>query len=143
MNYLTTRGDDFPSLFTDVFFKDFFGDDLFSPLPSLKKINYPVNIIEKNKELIFEIAAIGLDKSDIKIDVKDDIISVIYQKESIDKEEKCAYRGITQKSFNFAWKVNKRFDLSKTKASLEKGMLKIIIPLKPEKECKEISVTIE
>lgn len=142
MNYLTTRTRNIPSLFDEVFFKDFFGDDFFSPLPSLKKIDYPVDIYEDDNGLNIEIAAIGLNKPEIKIDIKDDILKVSHSKETKDKKDNYAYRGITQKSFNLAWRINDKFDLTKTQANLEKGLLKITVPLAPEKKPKEIEVKI-
>ena len=141
MNYLTTRRAS--SFFDNVFFKDFFGDGFFNSLPTLKKIDYPVDIRETKEGLIFDIAAIGLDKSDIKIDIKDDVISLSHnKKEEIKDNDNYAYRGITQKSFNFAWRINDKFDLTKTTAVLERGLLKITIPLAPEKTPKEIQIQI-
>jgi HSP20 family protein len=142
MNCLTTRTHDIPSLFNDVFFKDFFGDGFFSSLPTLKKIDYPIDIHETKEGLILDIAAIGLDKSDVKIDIKDDVLSLSHKKEEKNENDNYAYRGITQKSFNFAWRINDKFDLTKTTAVLEKGLLKITIPLAPEKKPKEIQIQI-
>lgn len=145
MNYLTTRNRDIPSLFNDVFFKDFFRDDFFNTLPSLKKIDYPVDIYETKDGLSIDIAAIGLNKSDVKIDIKDDVLSVshINDKKTEKESDKCAYRGITRKSFSHAWRINDKFDLSKTQAELDKGLLKITIPLAPERKSKEIEVKIK
>jgi len=143
MNYLITRNRDVPALFNDLFFRDFFGDDFFSPLPALKKIDYPVDIYETNEGLNLDIAAIGLDKPDVKIDIRDDVLTVSHQKETNDKDENYAYRGITQKSFKLAWRINEKFDLTKTKANLEKGLLKIVIPIAPEQKAREIEVKVE
>jgi len=149
MNYLTTRNRDFPSILNDLFFRDFFGDDFFSPLPALKKIDYPVDIYETEEGLNLDIAAVGLDKPDVKIDIKDDVLTVSHNKETkngykeVEENQKYAYRGITQKSFKLAWRINEKFDLTKTKASLDKGLLKIIIPIAPEKKSKEIEVKVQ
>jgi HSP20 family protein len=142
MNYLTARTRDFPSLLNDVFFKDVFGDDFYNSLPSLKKINYPVDIYETDDGLVLDIAAIGLDKKDINIDIKDQVISVSHNKKEDKKDDKYAYRGITQKSFSLAWKINDKFDLTKTKANLNKGLLKITIPVAPDKKPNNIEITI-
>jgi len=147
MNYLTTvRSRDIPSLFNDLFFRDFFGnDDFFSPLPTLKKIDYPVDIYETEEGLNIDVAAVGLDKQDVKIDIKDDVLTVSHAKKGSTsvKEEKYAYRGITQKSFKLAWRINEKFDLTKTNASLDKGLLKIVIPVAPEKKPTQIEITVE
>lgn len=144
MNYLINRTHKFPSLFDDVFFRDFFGDDFFSPLPSLKKIDYPVDIYEKDNELILEIAAVGLDKSDIKIDIKNDILEVSHiNTEKVADKSKQAYVGITRKDFKLAWRINDRFDLTKTRAELDKGLLKISIPSVPKTKSNEFEVKIQ
>ncbi len=148
MNYLTTRNNAISSFFNDVFFRDFFGDDFFAPLPILKKIDYPVDIYETDDGLFIDIAAIGLDKDDIKVNVKDDVISVSYQKDeevASDKEiKRYAYRGITRKSFNLAWRISDtQFDIANTKATFDKGLLKVFIPIAPEKKPKEIEIKVE
>ena len=142
MNYLITRNRDFPSIFDELLFKDFFGENLFSPLPSLKKIDYPVDVYETDKGLEIDIAAIGLDKSDMKIDIDEDVVSVSHKKQTTE-EKGYAYRGITQKSFSFAWRINDKFDVTKTEANLEKGLLKITIPFAPEKKPKKIEISIK
>jgi len=144
MNNLIPRNNGIPSLLNDVFFKDFFGDDFFAPLPSLRKINYPVDIREtKNGSLELNIAAIGLDKPDIKIDIKDNVLSVSHEKKESKNDKDCLYKGITSKAFNLAWRISDKFDLSKTEATLEKGLLRIVIPVAPEKAPKQIEVEIK
>jgi HSP20 family protein len=140
MNYFTTNS--LSSLLDEVFFKDFFKDELYNPVPSVKKINYPVDIYETDKGLNIDIAAIGLDKTDIKIEVKDDVLEVSYTP-CTKGEIKTGYRGITQKAFDFAWKVNDKFDLTKVEAELEKGLLKITAPPVPEKQPTEIEIKIK
>ncbi|HRR48715.1 MAG TPA: Hsp20/alpha crystallin family protein [Bacteroidales bacterium] len=137
MNYLAPR-----SLFDNILFKDFFGDDFFCPLPSLKKIGYPVDIYETDDNLVLEVAAVGLDKSDIKVEIKDDILSISYNKKEEESERNYAYKGITKKSFNLAWRISDKFDLSNTSANLDRGLLKVIVPVAPERKPKEIEVTI-
>jgi len=117
-----------PSFFDDLFFKDF--EDVFLPLPSIKKIEYPVDIYENDGGLVIDIAAIGLEKSDIKIEMEEDILSVSHQKAKTETEDKdnYAYRGIARRAFKLSWRIPEQFDMNKTKASLDKGLLKIIVP---------------
>lgn len=146
MNNLITRTNRLlsPSFFDELFFKDFF-EDVFLPLPSIKKIEYPVDIYENDKGLVLDIAAIGLDKPDIKILMEDDILSVSYQKaEQEKKEDYYAYRGIARRSFKLSWKIPEQFDINKTKASIDKGLLKIVIPkVIVEKKVKQVEVPIQ
>lgn len=146
MTYLT-RGMLTPksnsSIFDEIFFRDFLADSFFNPLPTLKKINYPVDIYETDNGLVLDIVAVGLDKSDIAIDIKDNILKVSHSKK-VDSVDICyAYNGITHKSFDLAWRINEKFDLTKTSANLDKGILKIVVPIAPEKKSKELSIKID
>lgn len=145
MNYLTKRNCNLLSdIFDDIFFKDVFRNDFFTSLPHLSdKIGHPVDIYENDFGLVIDIAATGLDKSDIKIDIKDDILKVSHKKEEKTEEKKYAYRGISKKSFDLAWRVGDKFDISKTYANLDKGLLHITIPLAPIKKSNEIEVKIQ
>ena len=140
MTHLTTR--DFPSL-SEVFFKDFFGDDFFTSIGALKKkIPHPVDIYETKEGLTIDVAVVGLNKSDINIDVEDDVLRVSYEKTQ--KEEKeYAYNSISKKSFNLAWRIHDKFDLTKIQAGLDKGLLSIKIPLAEEKKPKKVNVEIQ
>jgi HSP20 family protein len=139
MNYVTTKP--YSALFNDIFFRDLFGDDFFSPLASLKKIPYPVDIYENSDGLYIDIAAIGIEKSDIKIDIKDNILNVSHDKQNNIPQE-YAYNGITKKAFNLAWRINEKFNLNEINATLDKGLLKLFIPIAAQKKTKQISVQI-
>jgi len=144
MNYLTHR-DIFSSITNDVnvLFKDLFEtESFFSTLPSLKKIDYPVDIVENKDGIEIDVAAIGLDKEDIKIDIKDRILQISYNKQT-ETDKDVIYRGITKKSFKHAWKISDAFNISDINAKLEKGMLRIKIPKAPEKTPEEISIKIQ
>jgi len=129
---------------TDLLFRDFFDtDNVFSTMLE-RKVSYPVDIKETNKGLEFDIAVVGLDKKDIKIEIKDsNTLSISYNK---NKElhgcetEDYIYKGITNKSFNMAWRINSKFDLTKLEAKLDRGLLKLLVPISPEKEPKFIEI---
>lgn len=122
---------------SDLLFRDFFDSDGFFDSIFERKFNYPMDVKETDQGIEFHIAVVGLDKKDIKIEVRDgNILSVSYDKkatESNEKKDNYLYKGITNRSFNFAWKVNNKFDLTKLTAKLEKGLLKIIVPVLPER----------
>lgn len=145
MNYLTPLSNTLPSLFDDIFFKNFFEEDsFFNSLPSIKKIDYPVDIQETEKGIEIDVAAIGLGKDDIKIDIKDNVIKISYDKKvkNEKKENQFLYRGITRKSFSHAYRIGDKYDLTKTEANMDKGLLSIVIPFAPEKKPKELEVKI-
>ena len=56
---------------TDLLFKNFF-EQASEFEPSIdRKINHPVDIIYTEEALLFEIAAVGLEKKDIELQVED------------------------------------------------------------------------
>ena len=130
---------------TDLLFRDFFEanslfDSLLSQTP--KKIGYPVDVKTTDKGLEFDVAVVGLDKKDVKIEIKDDnILSIAYQKnDKTEPESNYIYKGITHRSFNMAWKIHTKFDLSKLSAKMDKGLLKIVVPLVEEKEPRYVEI---
>ena len=131
----------------DLLYKDFFDTNKgFYSFFDIEKISYPVDIKETDNSIEFDIAVVGLDKKDIKIEVKDnDMLCISYEKKKElhgceNPNEKYLYKGITSKSFNMAWRIGNKFDLSKLDAKMDKGMLKINIPIAPEKQAKFIEI---
>jgi HSP20 family molecular chaperone IbpA len=123
----------------DIVWKNFFdGHSNFNTLQ--QKINYPVDIYETEKGLRFELAVVGLEKSDLDITVDGDTLRVSYEKP--EEEEKVNYiqRGITRRSFDLAWKVASKFNLTKLNAEMDKGLLVIDVPYTESKEPKKITI---
>jgi len=120
----------------DILFKNLFEtDSLFMPF-SETKVKYPVDIHETDDALNIEIALPGVDKEDIRIDETDNCLHVSYDKkeEAENIDHKYIQKGITRKSFDFAWKISNKFNLKKIEASMDKGLLKIEIPRAEEKK---------
>ena len=104
-----------------------------------EKINYPVDIYETENGLCFELAAVGVEKLDIDIQVDGDTLRVSYEGKQ-DQERNYITRGIARRSFDLAWKVASKFDLSQLEARLSKGLLTIDIPYAESKAPKKISI---
>jgi HSP20 family molecular chaperone IbpA len=104
-----------------------------------EKINYPVDIYETENGLCFELAVVGLDKEDLEIQVEADTLRVTHDGKN-DNERNYVQRGIARRSFDLAWKVASKFDLSKLNAKLEKGLLIIDVPYSESKAPKKISI---
>ena len=65
----------------DVLFKNLFeNDSLFQPAFEAK-INHPVDIYENENGLTLEVACVGLEKTDVNIDIDGDVLRIQYQKE--------------------------------------------------------------
>jgi HSP20 family protein len=135
------------SIFSDVdlLFKDLFENDFFSPIRDVGKIGHPIDIKEdKFSNIIIDIAAVNAEKENIKIDIENDVLTVSYSnnKPSPENEFKYLYRGITQKSFKFAWRINDEHDIDNIDASLDKGILSIKIPKSSPKEKKQKQIKV-
>lgn len=128
----------------DLLFKNFFnGEDIFSPLRG-KKLNYPVDIYESETGLNIEVAATGLKKEDINLEVEGDILSISYTKSEWNESEKVNYihQGIAKRSFNIGYKISSKFDVSMIEAEMQNGLLKIKIPFSKQEKTSKTKLTI-
>ena len=124
----------------DIVWKNFFdGQSNFNTIQH--KINYPVDIYETETGLRFELAVVGLDKDDLEILVESDTLRVTHDK----KEEVIKtylQKGITRRSFDLAWKVASKYDLSRLEANMDKGLLILDIPYAESKAPKKVEIKI-
>ena len=133
-----------PSVFSDFFDTDRF----FSPRWSEREFaeTLPaVNIKENGKQFNIEFAAPGFGKSDFKINVEDDVLTISAEKQEEKKDESERY---TKKEFNYS-SFSRSFTLpqnangEKVDAKYENGILKLTLPKKEETKVssrKEIKV---
>ena len=105
-----------------------------------QKINYPVDIYETENGLRFELAVVGLDKEEIEIQVEGDTLRIQHENQLENSERIYLQRGIARRSFDLAWKVASKFELSKLVAKMDKGLLIIDIPYSESKAPKKISI---
>ena len=122
----------------DLLWKDLFETNShFSAIS--QRVTHPVDIYETETGIIFEIAAVGLDKKDIEILVEGEQLRIRYEKP--ESEDRAAlYRGIKRSSFDLTWKISSKFDLTKLEASLDKGLLKLNIPTAEGKAVRRIEL---
>jgi molecular chaperone IbpA len=122
----------------DLLWKNIFEDNTkFNTL--VDKINYPVDIYEEENGITFELAVVGLDKEDIQIQVQGENFRIKYDRPQAD-ERAHIYKGIARRSFDLSWKISTKFDLTKLEASMDRGLLKINIPLSEEKKPKLVEI---
>ncbi len=126
----------------DIVWKNFFdSNSQFNTFEN--KINYPVDIYETENGLRFDLAVVGLTETDIDIQVDGDTLRVKYERpENLTEVETYLQRGITRRSFDLAWKVASKFELSKLQASLDRGLLMLDIPYAAEKAPKKIEIKV-
>ena len=104
------------------------------------KITHPTDIYETDKGIVFEIAAVGLNKEDLEIITEGEVLRIKYKKEDAKDERNVVYRGIKRSSFDLAWKVASKFDLSKAEAKMEKGLLSIEVPFSETKKPNQLLI---
>lgn len=123
----------------DLLWRNFIDhDSRFNTL--LEKINYPTDIYETETGVTFELAVVGLNSEEIQIETQGDILRIKYSKEKTEDDSKYIYKGIAKRSFDLAWKISSKFDLSKLEANLEKGLLTIVVPYAETAKPKSIQI---
>jgi HSP20 family molecular chaperone IbpA len=123
----------------DLLWKDLFdAQSHFSAIT--QKVTHPVDIFETQDGIRFEVAAVGINESDISILVEGDELRITYERPEYENKETSIYRGIKRSSFNLTWKIAPKFDLSKLDASLDKGLLILTIPTAEGQAVKQIKI---
>ena len=104
----------------------------------------PVNIEEKDDSFQLLLFAPGLDKQQIKISAKDDVLTISYTSE--DKETKqnrkftrCEYHN---NNFERSFLLNGKVEVNKISANYADGILTILLPKDPEKNQPEQKVEV-
>ena len=126
----------------DVLVKNFFDNDSVFNKPDNRSVKHPIDIYEDDNGLTFEVACTGLNKSDVDITIEGDVLKIAYDKDDNLKlgEKQFYHSGIKRSSFNFGWKIARRFELAKADAKMENGLLSITIPLANESKPKSIKI---
>jgi HSP20 family molecular chaperone IbpA len=127
---------------TDLLFKNFFDQNSMFQSHVDSKPNYPVDIATTEAGLVIEIAAVGIDKSDVEIETTDNTLKVIYERGEADTPTEFDYvhKGIARRAFNLGWKISPKCDLKKISATMDKGLLAIFIPFTKEATPKSITI---
>jgi HSP20 family protein len=126
----------------DLLWKSFFDKNAHYRPISEKAVQHPVDIQETDNGLKIEIAAVGLEKSDIDIIVDSETLRVAYRKDKEEEKDEYRYlhRSIKKAGFDIAWKVSSKYELSKLEAGLDKGLLILEIPFAKENKPKKIEI---
>ena len=128
---MSTNFNEFDILFHNAFFPT-------SGFGSAK--THPLNIFYDETGLFFEVACTGLTKSDVKIDIEDDILTISYNKPEEELHPGTIHRGLSKKSFNLSYKISSKFNLPEAEAKLENGLLEIFIPISESAKPKTLKI---
>lgn len=128
---------------------DFLSNGIFSPMfgfeQSWNSSRVPaVNVEEKEKEYIIDVAAPGLDKKDFKVSLDENVLTISSSREESaeNKKEGVILREFSYSSFSRAFTLPQDVDSKKIQASHKNGVLTINIPKSEAKEkaLKEIKI---
>ena len=118
-------------------------DDLFSELPVLYRNGTdtvfkgfaPVNIKETDKAYSLEVVAPGFDKSDFKVNIEQDVLTVSAEKKQEVKEdaensntEKQVRREYSFRSFKRSFTLDEKIDAAGIEAKYNNGVLVLNLP---------------
>jgi HSP20 family protein len=110
-----------------------------------KCVRPATNILDKENEIEIMLALPGIKKSEIKIDVEKDILSISSQEkeETEVKEENYARKEFAFNSFCRSFMIPDSVNADKIKAKYEDGILSLIMPKKEEQKSitKKISIS--
>jgi HSP20 family molecular chaperone IbpA len=125
----------------DLLFRNLFDSNSTFDSVFNSKLNYPVDISEVENGLLFEVAVVGLDKKDVSIKVDGTSLRISYTKKNKQMDEPVyIHKGISRRSFDFSFRVSNRYDLSRLRAKMDKGLLTIEVPFSPSSELKEVKI---
>jgi len=120
--------------------KQFFGDDLMSPL---KGINIPTtDVYTKDNQMIVEAHLPNFEQNDVNIQIENGalIISAERHEKEEDKSKKYVVRE-SSSSFYRQIQLPERANTDKIEAHLDDGVLKVKVPLTPLPEPKKIAIS--
>ncbi len=114
-------------------FNQFFANDLQKMFGSDTQSQMPqVNITEDEKAVTLELAAPGLTKEDLKVDLNKQVLTISAEKKEDTETKKPNYlkREFSYHSFKRSFNVSEDIEVSAIKASYENGILYVILPKK-------------
>lgn len=132
--------------FSSDFIDEFLGKDwILDSNEKRRGVNIPsVNIQETNRTFIIELAAPGMKKEDLKIDLNKNILSIFSEVNIKDKDdEKFLRREFVYNAFRRSFTLPRYADASKIAAKYENGVLFVTIPKREEaidKGVREINI---
>ena len=123
----------------------FFNDDFWGFSGIDQQINVPVNLRETDQAYEMSLIAPGLHKEDFKLNVTNDMLTVLYEQKQEQNEEN-AQEGWLRKeykmqSFSRSFSLDDSVDINKITASYDNGVLHLSLPKK--ESARRITKTIE
>jgi HSP20 family protein len=130
--------------FRPFYMPNIFDEDLFAGLSNRSASMPAVNIKEDEKKYSLELAIPGINKNDLKIDMKEDVITISSEmkKESEENNDSYKRKEFSYSAFSRSFYVPENVNKEKIEASYKDGVLSVTLP-KEDEEKSKISKTIE
>lgn len=132
MNSIVKNSLQYPGLFTTFFGKDV-TDDHF--VPAFKGTAPAVNVVENENGFRVELAAPGFQKTDFKLNLEGNRLTISSEKEQ-KEEEKYTRREFVYGSFQRTFTLPTSVDTEKIAAIYQDGILMVELPRKEEAKVK-------
>ncbi|WP_322796379.1 Hsp20/alpha crystallin family protein [Tepidiforma sp.] len=109
----------------------------------LGPISLALDVIEQPDSYVIKAAVPGVDPKDVEITVEDDVLTIRGQFEHKEEANEANYlrREIRYGSFERQLRLPPTVDAEKANASFEHGMLRLVLPKKPEARARSIKIT--
>lgn len=135
MNALIKNTNQYPTLFNGLFSKDLL-DEFFAP--TYVGTAPAVNVVENEEGYRIEVAAPGLQKSDFKLSLDHNRLTISAQKEDKNEEKKEKYtrREFSYSSFQRTFTLPATIDGEKIEAAYTDGILQVRLPKREEAKVK-------
>jgi len=129
------------------FFDEFFGDwsAFGSDSPAAKWSSVPVNIHQTKDAYHLEVNAPGLKKEDVKLNVEEGLLTISYEKKEDTQSEyyKTVRREFSFNSFKRSFTLGDKINAAAIEAKYEDGVLKVLLPKKPEAQAVSKQIDIQ
>ena len=105
----------------------------------------PIDLYEKGDQLIVDVALAGIDPSQVKINIEDNVLNIegsVEKKSEVD-ETNYYRKEVRSGSFHRVIALPTAVNGSEAKAEYDKGILRIRMPKKEEVKPKKIDITIK
>lgn len=118
----------------DDLMENFFGKSRFPELGEMEGFNAPsIDIKENDKQLMLTAELPGMDQKDVKLEVRNGLLTLSGEKKQERDEEKDSYHVTERRygSFTRSIPIPERVDESAIEAKFDKGVLTVTMPVKP------------
>jgi HSP20 family protein len=124
--------------FRPFYMPNFFDDDFF-PVRSNRSSSMPaVNIREDDKNYVLDLAIPGIDKKDLNIDTKEDVLTISSEKKNESEESRDGYKRkeFSYSAFCRSFYIPENVNREKIEANYKDGVLSVTLPKQDEEKSK-------